>query len=215
MPQIDEVIAKIKSGELQYSAPETFDIPGVEIFASGKWNGDTYTEKDLDMIVESFNELKDKVKPYLKIGHGADQTLLREDELPSAGWISNLKRVGKKLVADFVRIPKKIYEVMKRGAYSRISSELWWDIPIDGKTYPRVLKAVSILGGETPAVHDLDDILSLYEIGLKAECSQHKLRRDHMRSLWPLKKRRTVCLRQKNCRPVMLHSRRPIRPSMV
>jgi hypothetical protein len=160
MKHADEICAKTKAEN--YAAPETFDIPGVEIFAAGKWNGDTYTEKDLDDIVSSFNELKDKVKPYLKIGHGADQTLLRDDELPSAGWVSNLKRVGKKLVADFIRIPKKIYEVITRGAYSRISSELWWDIPIEGKTHRRVLKAVAILGGETPAVTNLNDIISLY-----------------------------------------------------
>jgi hypothetical protein len=160
MKHAEEVSAKMKAAT--YSAPETFDIPGVEIFAAGKWNGDDYSVKDLDDIVESFQELKGKVKPYLKIGHGDDQKLLRDDELPSAGWISNLKRVGKKLVADFVRIPKRIYEVLQRGAYSRISSELWWDIPIDGKTYRRVLKAVSILGGETPAVTNLNDILDLY-----------------------------------------------------
>ena len=162
MKHAEELYAKMKAEN--YAAPETFDIPGVEIFAVGKWNGDTYTEKDLDEIVKSFQALKDKIKPYLKLGHGEEQKLLRDDELPSAGWISDIKRVGKKLVADFVRIPKKIYEVIKRGAYSRISSELWWDIPIDGKTYPRVLKAVAILGGETPAVHDLNDILDLYSL---------------------------------------------------
>jgi predicted nucleic acid-binding Zn-ribbon protein len=169
MKHADEMSAQMKSGKLNYSAPETFDIPGVEIFAAGKWNGDNYTEKDLDDIVSSFNDLKDKIKPYLKLGHGSDQKLLRDDELPSAGWISNLKRNGKKLIADFVRIPKKIYEVLKRGAYSRISSELWWDIPIDGKTYRRVLKAVAILGGETPAVSNLNDILSLYLLEQEAE----------------------------------------------
>lgn len=162
MKHADDMCEKIKSGTLTFSEPETFDIKGVEIFAVGKWNGDNYTEKDLQDIVASFNKLKNKIKPYLKIGHGEEQKLLRDDELPSAGWISNLKMEGQKLVADFVRIPKKIYEIMRRGAYSRVSSELWWDLPVEGQTYRRVLKAVAILGGETPAVHDLNDILELY-----------------------------------------------------
>jgi hypothetical protein len=34
----------------------------VEIFATGKWNGDNYTDKDLDAMVEAFTALSDTVK---------------------------------------------------------------------------------------------------------------------------------------------------------
>ena len=140
---------------------ETRTIKAVEIFAVGKWNGDKYTQKDLDDMVTAYNETKDHVKPYLKIGHDERQKLLAEDELPAAGWISNLKRVGEKLVADFIRIPKKIFDLIERGAYRTVSSEIFWNAEILGKDYPRVLKAVSILGAEIPAVSTLDDIMNL------------------------------------------------------
>jgi hypothetical protein len=151
--------------EKAFSLPDTFDVADVEIFAAGKWNGDSYTEKDLDEMVRAFNETKDKVKPYLKIGHSESQSLLRSDELPAAGWIANLRRVGRKLVADFSRVPKKIHDLIKTAAYRRVSSEIYWNFTLDGKKYPRMLKAVALLGGETPAVHDLDDIMSLYTLG--------------------------------------------------
>lgn len=140
---------------------QTYDIPGVDIFAAGEWNEDQYSISDIDEIVKAFDETKEKLRPYLKIGHGEEQALLRSDELPAAGYISRLYREGRKLIADFVKIPERIYEVIKRGLYTKKSAEIYKDIRIDGKTYPWALKAVALLGGETPAVHDLDDILAL------------------------------------------------------
>ncbi len=141
---------------------ELKEIKDVEIFASGTWNGDTYTEDDLDQIVDTFNKTKDKLKPFLKIGHSEKQSLLAKDEMPKAGLISNVRRIGSKLLADFIDVPRKIYEVIKRRAFDKISSELFIDMPIDGVKHPFVLKAVALLGGETPAVHDLDSIIDLY-----------------------------------------------------
>lgn len=145
-------------------------IKGVEIFAEGTWNGDSYNEKDLEAIVAAYQETKELLKPYLKIGHGDAQKLLAEDELPAAGFISNVYRKGKKLLADFTHVPAKIYELMKNGAYNRVSSELFVNFKTGGKTHPFALKAVAILGGATPAVHTLADILNLYSdsIGAKA-----------------------------------------------
>jgi hypothetical protein len=138
------------------------ELKGVDIFAVGKWNGDNYTENDLDTIVASFEETKDKLKPYLKLGHGNDQKLLAEDELPSAGLVQRVYREGKKILADISHIPNKIYELIKKKAYNKVSVELYKDIPIDGKKYGWALKAIALLGGATPAVHDLDDIMALY-----------------------------------------------------
>lgn len=137
------------------------DIAGVEIFAVGKWNGDKYSEEDLDSLIHSFEETKDKLKPYLKLGHGKEQSLLRADELPAAGYISKIYKTGKKLIADFVNVPEKIYELIRRRAYSKQSAEIYQNIEIDGKKYPWALKAVALLGGETPGVHNLNEILAL------------------------------------------------------
>lgn len=145
-------------------------IKGVEIFAAGKWNGDDYTEKDLEHIEASFNDTKSLLKPYLKLGHGDAQKLLAEDELPAAGFISKVYRNGKKLLADFTHVPAKIYELIKNGAYNRVSSELFVNFKSGEKVHPYALKAVALLGGATPAVHTLADILNLYSdsIGARA-----------------------------------------------
>jgi len=100
-------------------------INGVEVFASGKWNGDHYTNEDLDEMVKAFNDTGHKIKPFLKLGHNDEQKLLATDGLPSAGWVSNLRRIGDKLVADFVDIPKKIFELISNKAFRKVSSEIF------------------------------------------------------------------------------------------
>lgn len=139
-------------------------IKGVEIFASGTWNNDKYTDKDLDTIVNTFQSTKELLKPYLKLGHSENQQLLAEDSLPAAGWISNVYRKGSKLLADFQDIPAKVYELIKKRAYARVSSEIFVNMKVNGKRYPYALKAVALLGGETPAVQTLDDVHALYAV---------------------------------------------------
>lgn len=139
-------------------------ITGVEVFAAGKWNGDEYTVADLDEMVRAFNENKARIKPSLKLGHDPDQKLLQKDGYPAAGWIGRLYREGSKLVADFVDMPEKIYELVKRRAYRKVSSEIYWNIEVAGRKYKRFLSAVSMLGGDMPAVGCLDDIMALYGV---------------------------------------------------
>ena len=146
----------------EFQLSETYDVNDVEIFSSGEWNKDVYTDKDLDDMVIAFNELRNDIKPYIKLGHDDKQKLIQKDGLPSAGWITNLKRVGTKLVADFKGIPKKIKELIEKKAYGRFSSEIYWDLYIGDKKYRRVLKAVALLGADTPAVQNLDDFINLY-----------------------------------------------------
>lgn len=143
-------------------AQEHGQLKGVDIFAAGTWNGDEYSTDDLDKIVSSFNQTKEKLKPYLKLGHGNDQKILREDELPAAGFVDRIYREGRKILADISNIPNKIYELIKKKAYDKVSIELYKDIPIDGTIHEWALKAIALLGGATPAVHDLDSIMALY-----------------------------------------------------
>ncbi len=161
----EKMCSEIALGSLKFAELSTRDIDAVEIFAAGVWNGDEYTGRDLDDMVSAFDSTKDRIKPYLKLGHAKNQTLLQGDGLPAAGWIENLRRVGNKLVADFKNVPGKIYDLIKAGAYRRVSSELYLNMLVDGTRYPFILKAVSLLGGDTPAVQTLDDILSLYASG--------------------------------------------------
>jgi len=146
---------------------ETVDLKGVEIFSAvNNPNGHKYSDKDLEEMVKGFYETKDELKPYLKLGHDEKQKLAQKSGLPALGWVENLRRKGKKLIADFIKVPKKIYELIKAGAYRRISAEIFWNIPINGKKYNRLLKAVALLGADTPACGDLKDIVSLYSENL-------------------------------------------------
>lgn len=156
--------------EEEHKAKKTIEkgtVKDVEIFASGTWNGDKYTNDDLDDMIKAFNENKERMKPYLKLGHDDNQILLQKDGYPAAGWVDNLKRVGNKLVADFIDIPKKVAELIENKAYNKVSSEIYWNIKIGGKLYKKMLSAVALLGANTPAVSSLNDILSLY--GFKPE----------------------------------------------
>lgn len=142
----------------------TYSINGVEIFSVGKWNGDDYTMDDLNSMVESFMETKVGLRPFIKLGHDEKQTLIQSDGLPSAGWIDKIYIRGEKLVADFIDIPKKVYDLIESKAYRKVSSEIFWNLNIGGKIYKRVLAAVALLGSDTPGVMNLNDILGMYKL---------------------------------------------------
>jgi hypothetical protein len=140
------------------------EIKGVEIFSVGKWNGDDFTVEDIDAMVDSFNENKATLRPFLKLGHNEQQKILANDGLPAAGWVDNLRRVGEKLVADFVQVPKQVMELIQKGAYKKVSSEIYFNIKLGDKLFSRFLSGVALLGTDLPAVTNLKDILSLYGI---------------------------------------------------
>ena len=149
-----------------YDLPQTFDVLDVEIFSAGKPKGHVYSDVDIEEIVKGFSETKSELKPYLKLGHDynkKDVSFSSVSGMPAVGWVENLRKVGKKIVADFKQVPKKVYELIKAQAYKRVSSEIFWNIEVNGKKYNRLLKAVSLLGADTPAVGNLDDIIALYK----------------------------------------------------
>lgn len=143
-------------------ALDTEDRNDVEIWSAGTYNGDTYTEADLESMARSFHELSGEYKPYVKLGHDAGQKLLQSDGYPAAGWITNVRRVGSKLYADIKQIPKRLAEMIDAKAYGRFSPEIWWNMKHNGKTYSRVLKAVALLGADVPANPTLSDWITLY-----------------------------------------------------
>ena len=124
------------------------EIKDVEIFATGNHNGDTYTETDLDEIVSNYSKVG--YIPPLKDGHCKDKP-----GMPALGWIQNIRRMGNKLVADFVDLHEKVYEAIKSRRYSTVSSEIFWNLKNNNGTFKRALKAVALLGAEIPGVADL------------------------------------------------------------
>jgi len=141
-----------------------YSIDAVEVFSIGKWNGQEFKEADLDKMVESFKRTSTTVRPYLKLGHDDEQKLLKKDGLPAAGWVGNIYRKGGKLVADFVDIPKKIYELIEKKAYRKVSIELFKNVEILDDKYEYLISAIALLGAETPGVLNLNDILAQFKI---------------------------------------------------
>lgn len=142
-------------GEAKYEL-DTFDLPGQEIFAAGSWNGDTYTEQNLEDIAQAFRETQATWGVPVKLSHD------HPSHLPAVGWVENVRRVGRKLMADFKRVPKKIYDLIKAGGYRGKSAEVFWNVKVNGKTYPYLLKAVAILGVDPKAVQSINDLVALY-----------------------------------------------------
>lgn len=141
---------------------DKYNIKGVEVFSAGKWNGDEYTKEDLIDMVKAFEETSSGIRPFLKLGHDNKQKILKSEGLPAAGWIEKLYIKGDKLVADFVDIPKKIFQLIESKAYRKVSSEIYLNVQIKEKKYNKLLGAVALLGAETPGVYNLSDILAMY-----------------------------------------------------
>ena len=144
----------------------TKSIKGLEIFSTGKWNGDTYTAADLDQMVEAYD--KTGWQPTVKAGHQDAQekkkVAVAAFGQPALGYVERIYRVGSKLMADLGSIPSKFYDLVRAGAYKRVSSEVFWNYKLgDGKILPRVLKAVAFLGADIPAITNLDAVRGLYQ----------------------------------------------------
>jgi len=142
---------------------ETYSKDDVEIFATGTWNGEKYTDEDLENMVDNFEFFKNRgFKVPLKLGHDRNQKLAQKDGLPALGWITSLKKVGNKLVAKIEGIPKLIKSLIERGAYGRFSSEIFWNFKYNGNIYRRVLCGVALLGADVPAVSSISDIVGMF-----------------------------------------------------
>ena len=120
------------------------EIKGVEIFRSGTWNGDEYSEDDLDLIVAAANQVGFGIP--LKAGHRDNAGE------PALGWVENLRREGSNLYGDLTSLPEKVFEAIRDRAYDAVSAEIFWDLERNGVKHPRALKALALLGAEIPAV---------------------------------------------------------------
>lgn len=146
---------------------ETRDIPNVELARTGTYNASTgqvtFTRKDFDDAVSAYAVLKGKVDLPVKLGHADEQSLLQEDGLPAAGWLENVRRVGNRLVADLMKVPARIADLMAAGGYRKRSIEAMRNGEFGGQRWPFVLTGLALLGEDLPAVDSLKDIESLYQ----------------------------------------------------
>jgi len=138
-----------------------------EIFAPGKWNGEEYTEKDIDDMIASFNTMqKDStIKVPLKINlfDNAVKEDKRHGGMPAVGWVKELNKIGGRLYAHIVGIPKKIKELIDNKAYRQVSIEFYKKFKVAGEQLSNVLTGIALLGVEMPGVHTLDEFGRLYQ----------------------------------------------------
>ncbi|MCX7880782.1 MAG: hypothetical protein N2517_08990 [Ignavibacteria bacterium] len=122
----------------------------IEIFRTGTFTDqegrtETFTEVELDKMVELYNESVQKdaseEAPLVK-GHPADDS-------PAHGWVERLARRGDKLYAKLKSLSKEIVDEVQEGRYRRVSVSL----------YPNLmLRHIGLLGAETPAVKGLTPV---------------------------------------------------------
>ena len=131
----------------------TYTVKGVEILASGSYkNGAVKLDDEiLDNIISAYTETN--IMPPIKDGHHKEIV-----GYPALGWVTNLKRVGSKLVADFIDLPEIVYNAIKDHRYDRVSSELAMNFKLNDKVIPHVLRAVALLGAELPEIKSLKPI---------------------------------------------------------
>ncbi|MBI4524807.1 MAG: hypothetical protein HY695_13470 [Deltaproteobacteria bacterium] len=143
---------------------ETVNIPGLEIFSEGTFNGDHYSVADLQAMVDAFSQVG--FKPTVKAGHEDGQedekTARRVFGVPALGYVERIYVKGKKLLADLTQVPRRFADLIKAGAFRRISSEIYWAYKDGERKFPRVLKSVAFLGAEIPSLTNLKEIEALY-----------------------------------------------------
>lgn len=153
----------------KHSAEFSEKLDGVEVFSSGTYQIDedttvTYTDQDIKDIAENTNRLisEGKHEPPGKLGHDGAQAFAAASGLPAIGWVSSLKAVGSKLIANFTDVPNLAYKALKAKLYKKISSEIYHEkaskreFGVEGK----VLRAVAFLGADVPKVKGLAAFLS-------------------------------------------------------
>jgi hypothetical protein len=140
----------------------TNELKAVELFSVGTWKGIPVTKEDLESMVEGFSHTNSFYRPPLKLGHNKEQPLLAEDGLPNAGQVNNLYVKDNKLVGDFTNIPDKIFSLIKKKRYNKVSIELFSGVKLKGKTFKKFLGAVALLGADVPGVLNLTDILGQF-----------------------------------------------------
>lgn len=121
-------------------------IRDVEIFRAGDY-GDkgAYSEADLERIAASYSETT----------HPAPVTVDHAQTGPALGWVEKVRRVGRSLYADFVRVAPEFADAIRRKAFRTRSVELYREFPATAGPY---LKAVTFLGCASPHVKGMADV---------------------------------------------------------
>jgi hypothetical protein len=152
---------------------ELWELPNVECFLPGTWNGKPWDASDIDAVVRNFAKLRDRMTPTVGIGHddasqltaGLASTAVDDSGLPAFGIVSGLRKgTGRSvLVADLKDLPAWLAKLVAARTYRSCSIELCDDgAPGSGlgDVSGPVLKRVCLLGLAIPAVKGLRELPS-------------------------------------------------------
>lgn len=142
---------------------DTCELKDVEIFEAGTWKGMKFTVEDVDRIIENFRA--GVLEPYVNIDHSPEATAEFKEafKAQSLGFVSDLRRNGKKLVADFKQVPRLLGELIQAGPLKKKSVELWKSFKsASGQLFDNVLEAVTFTG-KVPAVNTLSEYVALFK----------------------------------------------------
>jgi len=114
----------------------------IEIFRAGTYPQGEFTEDDLETMANTYDP---KV-------HEAPITLDHNDSGPAFGWIGEVKKAGKKLVAVPSLVTQKMKDLYNSGAYRKVSAEIYPSFMGMKRPY---LRAVTFLGAKPPQVKGL------------------------------------------------------------
>jgi hypothetical protein len=145
--------------------PETFSADK-DIFSVGKWNGDNYSEEDLQEMVANFERLSAENQNFrvpLKVDFFKDTKKNPHGGQPAVGWITKLSKVGQKLYAHIENIPRAVKDLIETKAYRQVSAEILWNMKYGEERLRRVLTGVALLGVEFPGVGNLEEFGKLYK----------------------------------------------------
>ena len=159
--RIGAVVKALTDGqEWEEFAESLAVINSMAVFKVGEHKGDKYSDDDIEEIAANFKKLKGKVSPKLKITHDEDQRSIAN--LASYGDIESVvvKIINKvkHLFVSVSHVPKQVKKWVKDRRFAERSIELWDSRKVDGKVYKNVLRNVSLLGHEPPAVTGLEPI---------------------------------------------------------
>lgn len=148
------------------------------IMKVGRWNGKAFDKAELQQMVDNFNALIDSGdhKPPLKLGHNDEQEgEIMRDGQPALGWVKKLVLKGNDLFAQFTDVPEILGKAIKAGRYRTVSVELWYKVRYLGKQIGTVLKAVSLLGADIPAVSGMKDLRETLEALLSKDTDNNSV----------------------------------------
>lgn len=165
---------------------ETRAVFGVPIFAVGTHNGDKYSIDDLNGMVTAFKDLSGRLDPPVKIGHTSDEFNKNLAEkmgiapefikgeagngVMAFGWVENLRISGDTMYADLTDVPEPVADLIESKGYKQVSAEVLFNFEDKGKTYPKVLAGLALLGSELPAVRETGlESAAVYMMGIKPD----------------------------------------------